>query len=56
MVALLPCIRYVINYNYGLELVRSYIEASGGGADKPKRRWMEFAAPVASPRLPSGLR
>jgi len=44
---------YVINYNYGKDLVRRYIEGHSG-AD-PARRWKAFAALLSSPRLPSGL-
>jgi hypothetical protein len=47
---------YVINYNLGKDMVRAYIEARGGTARDPDRRWAEFAALVSSPRLPSGLR
>jgi len=47
---------YVINYNYGLDLVRRYIEARGGTARHPERRWREFARLISSPRLPSDLR
>jgi len=47
---------YVINYNLGQDLVRSYIEGLGGSADDPDRRWEEFARLISSPRLPSGLR
>ena len=46
---------YVINYNLGQDLVRSYIEARGGTADNPGRRWDEFTKLISSPRLPSGL-
>jgi hypothetical protein len=46
---------YVINYNYGRDLARSYIERRGGTVDAPTVRWREFAALLASPRLPSGL-
>ncbi|MDX1546123.1 MAG: hypothetical protein R3247_04000 [Rhodothermales bacterium] len=45
---------YVINYNWGQDLVRGYVEARGG-ADDPARRWAVFADLLASPRLPSGL-
>jgi len=45
---------YVINYNFGLDLVRQYIERRAG-AD-PAKRWEEFEKLLASPRLPSGLR
>jgi hypothetical protein len=47
---------YVINYNYGKDLVRTYIESRGGTADHPDRRWREFETLLSSPRLPSGLR
>jgi hypothetical protein len=46
---------YVINYNFGLDLVRHYIEQRGGTEDKPKKRWEEFTKLISSPRLPSGL-
>ena len=46
---------YVINYNLGKDLVRAYIEARGGTADNPARRWAEFGALLSSPRLPSAL-
>jgi hypothetical protein len=45
---------YVINYNLGEDMVRSYIEKRSG-AD-PEKRWSEFAKLLSSPRLPSGLR
>jgi hypothetical protein len=41
---------YVINYNYGKDLVREYVERRGGS------RWAVFADLLASPRLPSALR
>src|SRR5260221_13642843 len=47
---------YVINYNYGKDLVRRFIEARGGTPDHPDRRWQEFEKLLSSPRLPSGLR
>jgi hypothetical protein len=47
---------YVINYNYGQDLVKQYIERRGGTADNPAKRWEEFEKLLASPRLPSGLR
>jgi hypothetical protein len=47
---------YIINYNYGLDLVRRYIEGRGGTAQDPQRRWDEFMKLLASPRLPGGLR
>jgi hypothetical protein len=47
---------YVINYNYGKDLVRTFIEARGGTPANPARRWQEFEKLLSSPRLPSGLR
>ena len=47
---------YVINYNFGQDLVREYIERRGGTESNPAKRWEEFEKLLASPRLPSGLR
>lgn len=47
---------YVINYNFGKDLVRQYVEKRGGTAANPKKRWEEFSRLLSSPRLPSGLR
>jgi hypothetical protein len=44
---------YVINYNYGKDLARTFIEKRAG--NDPSRRWTEFARLLSSPRLPSGL-
>ncbi|WP_035332810.1 hypothetical protein [Dyadobacter crusticola] len=33
---------YVINYNYGQDLVKNYIESRGGTADAPELRWKLF--------------
>jgi hypothetical protein len=46
---------YVINYNFGKDLVRRFIESRGGTAANPEKRWTEFEALLSSPRLPSGL-
>lgn len=46
---------YVINYNLGQDLVKSYIEKRGGTAENPVKRWEEFKKLISSPRLPSGL-
>jgi len=47
---------YVINYNYGEDLVKHYMEKQGGTPDQPEKRWEEFGRLLSSPRLPSGLR
>ncbi len=47
---------YVINYNYGRDLVASWVEAQGGTEDAPERRWEVFGTLLSTPRLPSALR
>jgi hypothetical protein len=47
---------YVINYNLGEDMVRSYIEKRGGTADQSEQRWREFEQLLASPRLPGDIR
>ncbi len=44
---------YVINYNFGEDMVRRYIEKRA--ANDPEKKWAEFGKLLASPRLPSGL-
>jgi hypothetical protein len=44
---------YVINYNYGQDLVKAYVERQAGAAND--RRWQVFERLISSPRLPSGL-
>ncbi len=46
---------YVINYNLGQDMVRDWVEAQGGTAENPERRWQVFAELLASPRLPADL-
>ncbi|HET7433553.1 MAG TPA: hypothetical protein VFN10_02450 [Thermoanaerobaculia bacterium] len=45
---------YVINYNLGKDLVKSYVERECGG--DAAKRWTVFERLLSSPRLPSGLR
>jgi hypothetical protein len=47
---------YVVNYNLGEDMVRSYIEKRGGTAEQPEQRWREFEQLLASPRLPGDIR
>ena len=47
---------YVINYNVGQDLVKSYIEETRAAHDDHEKRWAEFAALLSSPRLPSQLK
>jgi len=46
---------YVINYNWGRDLVREFVEREGGTANAPERRWAVFSELLSSPRLPSDL-
>jgi hypothetical protein len=46
---------YVINYNLGQDLVREWVEARGGTADDPARRWQVFSRLLTTPRVPSAL-
>ncbi len=43
---------YVINYNYGKDLVRAWVERAGAS---PEQRWQRFKELLSSPRLPSAL-
>jgi hypothetical protein len=47
---------YVINYNLGEDMVRSYIEKRGGTENQSEQRWREFEELLASPRLPGDIR
>jgi hypothetical protein len=47
---------YVINYNLGQDLARTYVEKHGGTIDHPDVRWKVFGELLSSPRLPSGLK
>ncbi len=47
---------YVINYNLGQDIVRSFVERQGGTVDRPEARWKVFAELLSTPRVPSGLR
>ncbi len=40
---------YVINYNYGKDLVRNYVEANGGTDDNPELRWEVFSRILSTP-------
>lgn len=46
---------YVINYNLGEHLVRSWVEKQGGTVADPARRWAAFVDLISSPRLPKAL-
>ena len=46
---------YVICYNYGLDLVRNYIESRGGTAGAPAKRWELFGWLLSNPVTPVDL-
>jgi len=47
---------YVINYNVGYDLVKSYVERRGGTADRPDKRWEELRELISFPRVASELK
>ena len=47
---------YVINYNFGEDLVKKYVESKGGTDDNPGRRWQIFEQLLSRPQTPSDLK
>ena len=47
---------YVINYNLGKDIVKSYVEKKGGTSDNPDKRWEVFKVILSAPQTPSGLK
>lgn len=47
---------YIINYNYGQQLVKEYIEKRGGTKDNPTKRWAIFTDLISKPYTPSDLK
>ncbi|KAA3618214.1 MAG: hypothetical protein DWQ05_08125 [Calditrichaeota bacterium] len=47
---------YVINYNWGLDLVRQWVKNQGGTADQPEKRWQIFEKLLSAPYLASALK
>jgi len=47
---------YVINYNYGQDLVKQYVEKKAGKNATDKKRWGVFAELLSSPKMPAGLK
>ncbi len=47
---------YVINYNLGKDIVKNYIEKSGGTSDNPDKRWEIFKTLLSTPQTPSALK
>lgn len=46
---------FVINYSVGHRLVREHVEARGGTADRPEKRWQEYDRLLRSPVVASTL-
>jgi hypothetical protein len=46
---------YIINYNYGMDLVKSAIEAKGGTASAPDKRWELFEWLLSNQITPAEL-
>jgi hypothetical protein len=45
----------VINYNYGQDLVKNYIERNGGTAKVPEKRWELFGKLLSNEVTPTSL-
>lgn len=46
---------YVINYNYGQDLVKKYVEKNAGSNSSEKKRWTVFETLLSSPHTPGEL-
>lgn len=46
---------YVINYNLGKDLVANYVEAQGGTANQPEKRWAIFKELLSNPNTASTI-
>lgn len=46
---------YIINYNYGMQLVKGYIESNGGNAAAPDKRWELFGWLLSNEITPEDL-
>ncbi len=46
---------YIINYNYGMDLVKQYVEAKTGGGSDTKKQWEVFGHLLSNPILPEDL-
>jgi hypothetical protein len=46
---------YVINYNYGQDLVKNHIERNGGNAKDPQKRWQLFSDLLSNVVNPADL-
>ncbi|MCA9731624.1 hypothetical protein KC799_05825 [candidate division KSB1 bacterium] len=46
---------YVINYNWGQDMVKNWVEKQGGTAEEPEKRWQIFGKLLSNPYMPSDL-
>ena len=46
---------YVINYNYGMDLVKQYVEEKSGKGADIKKRWEVFGHLLSNPVMPANL-
>ena len=46
---------YIINYNYGMDLVKQYVEAKAGDGNDAKKQWEVFGHLLSNPVLPEDL-
>lgn len=46
---------YIINYNYGMDLVKQYVEAKAGSINDEERKWEVFGKLLSNPVSPESL-
>ena len=46
---------YVINYTYGMDLIRNYVEGNGGTEDNASKRWELFEWLLSNEVMPGDL-
>ncbi|NOU58680.1 hypothetical protein ELS83_02535 [Marinifilum sp. JC070] len=47
---------YIINYNWGQDMVKEYVEKRGGVESNPDKRWEIFTHLISTPQVPENLR
>lgn len=47
---------YIINYNWGQDLVKKYVESKGGVESNPEKRWEIFTHLISTPQVPTNLK
>ena len=46
---------YIINYNWGQDMVKDYVERNGGTEEDPEKCWEIFTHLISTPQVPSNL-